>query len=101
MILALCATGVLIIALPEYMMNTLQNIITQIELHSVEGIRDCFSKGINPNDLFRNEPLINELISEYTRTSRFKECVRAFLDHGLEMQDKALLSVLLDDVSSL
>src|SRR6476661_2650858 len=81
-------------------MDTLQNIIRLIELHSVEGIRECFSKGVNPNDLFRNEPLIYELLSEYTRTSRFKECVQAFVDHGLEMQDKALLSVLLDDASS-
>lgn len=82
-------------------MDAMQNIITQIELHSVEGIRECFSKGVNPNDLFRNEPLIYELTSEYTRTSRFKECVKVFVDHGLEMQDKALLSVLLDDASSL
>jgi hypothetical protein len=82
-------------------MDYLQKIIGEIELHSVEGIRECFSKGVNPNDYFRNEPLIYELTSEYTRTSRFKDCVRTFVDHGLDFKDKILLSVLLDDAKSL
>lgn len=82
-------------------MDNLDDLIIQIELHAVEGIRKCFSKGISPNDLFRNEPLIYELISEYTRTPRFKDCVRAFVDYGLEFNDKILLSVLLDDAKSL
>jgi hypothetical protein len=77
------------------------NIITQIELHSVEGIKKCFQEGVSPNDLFRNEPLIYELTSEYTRTPRFKACVKAFVDAGLEFEDKALLSVLLDDAKAL
>ena len=82
-------------------MENLKDLIIQIELHSVEGIRKCFSQGINPNDHFRNEPLIYELISEYTRTPRFKDCVKAFVDYGLEFDDKILLSVLLDDAKSL
>lgn len=79
----------------------LSELIGQIEIHSVEGIRKCFSSGINPNDYFRNEPLICELTSEYARTPRFKECVKAFVDFGLDFDDKALLSVLLDDAQSL
>ncbi|MEQ8417830.1 MAG: hypothetical protein RIB71_25335 [Imperialibacter sp.] len=82
-------------------MNTLKDIITQIELHSVEGIRKCFEEGVNPNGLFRDEPLIYELTSEYTRSPRFNSCVRAFVDAGLEFEDKALLAVLLDDAESL
>jgi ankyrin repeat protein len=82
-------------------MNYLNKLITCIELHSVEGIRDCFANGVNPNDHFRNEPLIYELTSEYTRSPRFKDCVKAFADNGLEFEDKVLLSVLLDDASSL
>lgn len=82
-------------------MDYLNEIILQIELHSVEGIRECFSQGVNPNDHFRNEPLIFELISEYTRTSRFKDCMKAFVDYGLKFEDKTLLSVLLDDAKSL
>lgn len=82
-------------------MNALTNIIESIEFHSVEGIRKCFSQGVSPNDLFKGKPLIYELTSEYTRSPRFKDCVRAFVDHGLEFGDQALLAVLLDDAASL
>ncbi|MBL7745206.1 MAG: hypothetical protein JNN00_17150 [Chitinophagaceae bacterium] len=77
-------------------MDWLKKIAENIELHSVEGIRECFAHGIDPNALFRGEPLIYELISEYTRTPRFKDCVKAFTDHGLAFNDEVLLSVLLD-----
>ncbi len=76
-------------------------IIGDIETHSVEGIRECFANGIDPNGYFKNEPLINELTSEYLRSSRFKDCVKAFTDYGLVYHDKVLLSVLSDDAPSL
>lgn len=82
-------------------MDILKEIANQIELHSIEGIKRCFSAGVSPNDLFRGEPLIYELISEYTRSSRFKDCVRVFVEHGLNFSDQALLSVLLDDAEAL
>ena len=82
-------------------MDYFQKIIGDIELHSVQGIKECFSNGVDPNDLFRGEPLIDELTSEYTRSPRFKDCIRAFVDHGLKFEDKILLSVLLDDAASL
>lgn len=82
-------------------MDYFQKLITDIELHSVEGIRECFTHGVDPNDHFRNEPLIYELTSEYTRSPRFKDCVKAFIDHGLVFEDKILLSVLADDAKSL
>ncbi len=82
-------------------MDYLQKIVGDIELHSVEGIKECFSNGVNPNDYYKNEPLIFELTSEYTRTSRFKDCVKAFVEHGLNFNDKALQAVLLDDFDSL
>ena len=82
-------------------MDYFQKLIGDIELHSVEGIRDCFTHGVNPNDQFRNEPLIYELTSEYTRSPRLKDCLKAFVDHGLVFEDKILLSVLLNDAASL
>lgn len=82
-------------------MNYLEKIINDIEEHSVDGIRQCFQNGINPNDHFRDQPLIYELTSEYMRSYRFKDCVKAFVDHGLVFDDKVLLSVLLDDASTL
>ena len=82
-------------------MNYAEKIIDDIELHSVEGIRECFENGVSPNDHFNNEPLIYELTSEYTRTPKFSECVKAFVDFGLQFDDGTLLSVLLNDAQSL
>jgi hypothetical protein len=82
-------------------LNYLDKIVGDIEVHSVEGIRLCFEHGVSPNDHYNNEPLIYELISEYLRGPRFKDCVKAFVDHGLIFEDKVLLSVLLDDADSL
>ncbi len=82
-------------------MDELNHLIEQIELHSVEGIRESFAKGISANEHFKGEPLIYELTSEYTRSPKFKECVKAFVDNGLQFDDKILLSVLLDDAKTL
>ncbi len=82
-------------------MDYLKKLIHAIEIHSVEGIKACFENGINPNDFYRNEPLIYELTSEYTRTSRFKDCVRVFMAYGLKFDDNALLAVLSDDADAL
>lgn len=78
-----------------------EKIIGDIELHAVDGITECFQNGVSPNDLYNGEPLINELTSEYTRSPRFKDCVKAFVDHGLSFYDEALLAVLLDDADLL
>jgi ankyrin repeat protein len=82
-------------------MTMLDEIIGLIEVHDVEGIRKCFENGLSPNEIFKNEPLIYELTSEYGRGPKFKECVRAFIDHGLNFEDKALLAVLVDDPKQL
>jgi hypothetical protein len=82
-------------------MDYLKEIVHQIELHSVDGIRNCFLNGISPNDTYKGEPLIYELTSEYLRGPKFKECVQVFVEFGLEFEDKALLSVLLDDHENL
>ena len=83
------------------LMDYLQRIIGDIEAHSVEGIKECFANGVSPNDHYNGEPLIYELTSEYGRGPEFKECVRVFVEQGLMFEDKILLSVLLDDASTL
>jgi hypothetical protein len=82
-------------------MDYLGKIIGDIETHDVEGIKECFVHGVHPNDYYNNEPLIYELTSEYGRTLAFKDCVKAFVDHGLVFADQALLLVLLDDAPAL
>ncbi|NEU09448.1 ankyrin repeat domain-containing protein [Flavihumibacter sp. R14] len=82
-------------------MDYLEKLIVDIELHSVEGINECFSNGIDPNQYYKGKPLIYELLSEYTRSPRFKDCVLCFINHGLRFEDKVLLAVLTDDASAL
>lgn len=78
-------------------MDYLQKIIIDFELHDVEGIKTCFENGVNPNQIYRDKPLIYELINMYSRGPDFKECIRIFVDYGLEFEDKILLAVLMDD----
>lgn len=83
-------------------MDYSKKIITDIELHSVEGIRECFENGVGTNDTYRGKPLIYELISEYNRGNSFSDCVRIFIEYGLQFDDdKILLAVLANDASTL
>jgi Ankyrin repeats (many copies) len=82
-------------------MDYFQKLITEIELHSADGIKNCFENGVNPNDYFRDNPLIYELISEYKRGSEFSICVKVFVDSGLVFDDSILLAVLMNDATSL
>lgn len=82
-------------------MDYLQKIIIDFELQSLEGIKECFENGIGPNDPYKNKPLIYELINEYPRGPKFKECIQVFIDHGLVFEDKVLLSVLSDNAAAL
>jgi Ankyrin repeat len=83
--------------MPDYF----SDIIEQIELHSVDGIRNCFENGVSPDAVFKNQPLIYELISEYTRSPRFKDCIKLFVEYGLKFNDNVLLAVLLNDAIAL
>lgn len=83
------------------MNNIADDIIELIELHAADGIRNCFALGVDPNGLHNGKPLIYELLGEYTRSPRFKDCVKAFVDAGMQMENKALLAVLLNDATLL
>ncbi len=82
-------------------MDYLHKIIIDFELHSVQGIRECFENGVNPNAIINDKPLINELINMYARGPLFKDCIRVFVEYGLDFSDKVLLAVLMDDPGSL
>jgi hypothetical protein len=82
-------------------MNYLEKIIGDFEIHSADGIKECFKNGIDPNLIYKGRPLIYELINMYLRGAKFKECIQAFVDFGLNFEDKALLAVLLDDAHAL
>ena len=78
-------------------MDYVKKILVDFELHSVEGIKDCFEHGVNPNQIHNGQPLIYGLINMYTRGPSFKKCIKAFVDYKVEFEDHVLLAVLLDD----
>ncbi|MCC6286918.1 MAG: ankyrin repeat domain-containing protein [Chitinophagaceae bacterium] len=82
-------------------MDYLQKIIGDFEVHSAEGIKECFQNGVDPNQFHKGKPLIYELINMYLRGPGFKNCIKVFVDFGVAFDDKVLLAVLLDDSSSL
>src|ERR1700712_3255585 len=82
-------------------MDYLQKIIGDFEIHSVEGIKECFENGVDPNQVYKGKPLIYEMINMYLRSPKFKDCIKVFVDFGLKFDDKVLLAILLDDASSL
>ena len=82
-------------------MDYLKKIITAFELHSAAEIGECFENGVSPNQVINGKPLIYDLINMYTRGPLFKECIKTFVDYGLEFDDKILLSVLSDNFSQL
>lgn len=79
----------------------LPDLYNAFEVHDANAIRNAFRSGVDPNMQVQGEPLVNKLIDMYLRSPKFKDCFRAFLDHGLRMEDKALQAVLADDQDSL
>lgn len=79
-------------------MDALKEISVQIEKHSPEGIKQCLAL-LGPNT--QNTHLIFDLISMYSRSTRFKLCVKAFEDFGISTNDSLLQAVLCDDYKRL
>lgn len=82
-------------------MNYLEKLITDIEVLSPEGIKECLENGVNNDSHFKSKPPIYELITGYARGAAFKECVKVFMDHDLAFEDKVLSAVFMDDGDSL
>jgi len=82
-------------------MDYLKKIIGEFEIHSENGIRECFENGLDPNQVYDGKPLLYELINMYLRGPQFKNCVKAFVDFGLKFEDPVLLAIWLDDGISL
>jgi len=72
-----------------------------IEVHSVEGIQDYFMRGGNPNEEHDGIPLFTTMVEMYTRTGRFKDCVKVFVNAGLIFEHQSLLAIFLDDAQKL
>ncbi|WP_254659499.1 hypothetical protein [Mucilaginibacter sp. PPCGB 2223] len=82
--------------MPDY-----NQLLNDIEVHSIAGIRRYFEEGGNPNEVHGNMPLFTTMVEMYTRTPRFKDCVKVFVEYGLKFNDAPLLAVLADDAAKL
>ena len=76
-------------------------LIGHIEVHSAEEIRRYFEEGGDPNAIINGRPLFTDMVEMYLRSKRFKDCVQEFINAGLAFEDKALLSVFIDDGKTL
>jgi ankyrin repeat protein len=82
--------------MPDY-----TQMLYSIEVHSIEGIQDYFRQGGNPNEEHDGVPLFTTLVEMYTRTPRFKDCVKVFVKAGLIFEHHSLLAIFLDDAQKL
>jgi hypothetical protein len=82
--------------MPDY-----HQLLYNIEVHSVEGIRRYFEDGGDPNEMHDGVPLFTTMVEMYLRSPRFQQCVTVFIDHGLVFDDPALLAVLSNDAHHL
>ncbi len=78
-------------------MEDYKQLIYDIEIHSVEGLNSYFENGGNTNEVHDGIPLFTTMVEMYLRSSRFKECVKVFINHGLDFPEPALLAVLSDN----
>lgn len=83
-------------------MPDFNKIMNHIETHSVEGIRQYFKDGGDPNEIRGSgTPLFTWMVEMYARSPKFKDCVREFISAGLIFDDEALLAVLAHDTKRL
>lgn len=78
-------------------MGDLKKLLYDIEIHNPQGIASYFESGGNPNEMHEGIPLFTTMVDMYLRSHRFSDCIRVFVDHGLEFEDQSLLSVLIGD----
>jgi ankyrin repeat protein len=82
--------------MPDY-----NQMLYDIEVHSVDGIRRYFDEGGDPNEVHNGVPLFTTMVEMYLRSPRFNACVQVFIDKGLVFEDQALLAVFIDDADKL
>ena len=82
--------------MPDY-----RQLVYDIEVHSVEGVRRYFEEGGDPNEVHDGMPLFTTMVEMYMRSPRFSQCVSVFIGHGLAFDDPALLAVLSNDADRL
>lgn len=82
-------------------MAAADELLTALELHSVERLRACLDGGIDPRTAIRGKSVVDWLLEMYTRSDALPDCLRLLLDRGASLPDPVLTPVLLDDAAAL
>ena len=82
-------------------MKDYSKLMYTIEIHSVEGKKEYFDRGGNPNDIINGTPLFKIMVEMYLRSQKFKDCIRLFIKYGLNYEDSALLAILSEEPNRL
>ena len=77
------------------------NLLSAIEVHSVEHIRRILDDGVDARSMIDGKSLITHLTEMYFRSNQFPECLRLLLARGGQLDDPRLSAVLLDDADGL
>ena len=82
-------------------MATEADLLTALEIHSPEEIKNLVARGVSPSRLINGKRPIDCLIEGYLRSRQFTECMQIMLAAGADVGDPLLEALLLDDVSAL
>lgn len=77
------------------------DLLVAFETHAVERIRAILVEGFDLRTPVNGLSPVNALIEMYFRSDRFADCLRVLLEHGAELDDPVIASVLLNDGAAL
>jgi ankyrin repeat protein len=79
-------------------MSTIEfDLLCAIETHDADAMRRLLDEGVDARVPIRGKSLATHLTEMYSRSDRFPDCLHVLLEHGGQLDDPALLPVLLDD----
>jgi len=81
--------------------NAETELLEAFETHSVARIRTVLDAGFDVRSTINGKAAVNSLAEMYTRSDRFRECLRLLLERGAVLDDPQIAPVLLDDADGL
>ena len=83
------------------MATTEFQLLCAFETHAVREIRAILDAGFDIHRRIKGKSIVNSLTEMYTRSDRFRDCLRLLLERGAALDDPETAPVLLDDARTL